>query len=231
MSNDRIVIKGTSNGLVITIGSGAWQGLIAELEKDLSDKASFFKGGRVALRVGPRQLTRLEIETIGRILDRHNVTLWAVESESAGTREASAQLGLETELGERRVLSQDDLTTSPQDDSIVVQRTLRSGQVIQHPGHVVVIGDVNPGAEIRAGGSVIVWGRLRGTVQAGMGDVGEKAIVCALQLSPTQLRIGNHIARSPTNEAEDEILPEMASVQDHQIVAEPWNTKSSSDYQ
>lgn len=224
MSKDRIVIKGTSNGLVISIGSGAWQGLINELEQDLSKKASFFKGGRVALQVGPRQLTRLELESIGRVLDQHNVTLWAVESESPGTQEAAAQLGLETNLIERRVPGQDELTEAPEGDSIVVRRTLRSGQVIHHPGHVVVIGDVNPGAEIRAGGSVIVWGRLRGTVQAGIGDAGERAVVCALQLSPTQLRIGGYVARSPANEVEEEMMPEMASVQDHQIVAEPWNT-------
>ncbi len=223
MSNDRITIKGTSDGLVITIGAGAWPGLVDELERRLGEKASFFKGGRVALRVGPRQLTRSQLESVGHILNRHNVSLWAIESDSPGTREAATQLGLETELSERQVVSQ-PRPSQPEGDSIVVQRTLRSGQVIYHPGHVVVIGDVNPGAEIRAGGSVVVWGRLRGTVHAGMGEAGEEAVVCALQLSPTQLRIGNHIALSPADEDEQEMLPEMAFVQDRQIVAEPWKS-------
>jgi septum site-determining protein MinC len=109
-----------------------------------------------------------------------------------------------------------------QNEAILVQRTLRSGQVIQHSGHIIVIGDVNPGAEIRAGGSVIVWGRLRGTVQAGMdAERGQNAVVCALQLSPTQLRIGDHITRAPAA-SDHELVPERASVQDGQIVAEPW---------
>jgi len=94
--------------------------------------------------------------------------------------------------------------------------------VIYHPGHVIIIGDVNPGAEIRAGGSVIVWGRLRGTVQAGSSELGEKAVVCALKLAPTQLRIGPYIAQGPGDEDEAEIWPETASVQDGRIVAEPW---------
>lgn len=221
MSSDRINIKGTSDGLIISLGAGAWQGLVDELEQRLGEKASFFKGGRVGLAVGARQLTFQELEQIGQTLNRHNVTLWAVESESPDTQEAAAQLGLEIGLGlpVRPVLAPPPAPT-PQGDTLMVQRTLRSGQVVHHPGHVVVIGDVNPGAEIRAGGSVVVWGRLRGTVHAGTGG-DQNAVVCAMQLSPTQLRIGDYITRSPAD-AGHEIVPEMASVQDGQIVAEPW---------
>lgn len=226
MSSDRLSIKGTSDGLIITLGAGAWPGLIDELDQRLSEKASFFKGGRVGLAVGPRQLTRSQLEQIGDILNRHKVTLWAVESESPGTQEAAKQLGLEIGLGtpiRPAVISAASSTSTG--EALLVQRTLRSGQVIHHPGHIVVIGDVNPGAEIRAGGSVVVWGRLRGTVHAGANaseGQGENAVVCALQLSPTQLRIGDYITRSPADDTDHDIVPEMASVQNGQIVAEPW---------
>jgi septum site-determining protein MinC len=223
MSSDRFSIKGTSEGLIVNLGPGAWQGLVEELDQRLSEKASFFKGGRVGLSVGPRQLTRQQLEQVGQVLNRHNVTLWAVESDSPSTQEAAIQLGLEVgfSLAIKAAVAPAAASLS-QGEAILVQRTLRSGQVIHHAGHVVVIGDVNPGAEIRAGGSVIVWGRLRGTVQAGMdADRGENAVVCALQLSPTQLRIGDHIARAPAA-ADHELMPEMASVQDGHIVAEPW---------
>jgi septum site-determining protein MinC len=224
MASERINIKGTSDGLIITLGAGAWPGLLDELEQRLSEKASFFKGGRVGLAVGPRQLTRPELEQVGAVLNRHNVTLWAVESEASGTQEAAAELGLEIGLGlPVRGTTPPAAAPLSQGEAILVQRTLRSGQVINHPGHVVVIGDVNPGAEIRAGGSVVVWGRLRGIVHAGLGEgQGENAIVCALQLSPPQLRIGDYIARSPADDSDHELVPEMASVQGGQIVAEPW---------
>ena len=221
MLSDRITIKGTSNGLVITVGSGVWPGLLEELDNRLAEKASFFKGGRVALQVGPRQLTRLQLESVGEILNRHSVTLWAVESDSSGTQEAAAQLGLEITTTPPPAPSYEE-ETSFEGDSIVIQRTLRSGQIVNHPGHVVVIGDVNPGAEIRAGGSVIVWGRLRGIVHAGLDGNAERAVVCALQLSPMQLRIGDRIARAPAMDEDIEIVPEMAYVQEGQIVAEPW---------
>ena len=224
MSSDRINIKGTSDGLIITLGAGGWQGLLDELEQRLGEKASFFKGGRVGLAVGPRQLTRLQLEQMGQMLNRHNVTLWAVESEASSTLEAATQLGLEIGLGlpVRAPASPAAAPLAP-GEAILVQRTLRSGQVLHHPGHVIIIGDVNPGAEVRAGGSVVVWGRLRGTVHAGTGEgQGQNAVVCALQLSPTQLRIGDYITRSPTDDTEHDIMPEMASVQGGQIVAEPW---------
>ncbi len=221
MSNERITIKGTSNGLIVTIGSGLWSTLVDELDQRLSERASFFKGGRVALHVGPRQLTHTELEAIGEVLSRHDVTLWAVDSDSPGTRDAAAQLGLEVGLPDRSTIAQTEGADTLA-EAIVVRRTLRSGQVIYHHGHVVIIGDVNPGAEIRAGGNVVVWGRLRGTVHAGTGVDGDNAVVCALQLAPTHLRIGNYIARSPTEESGQEMMPEMASVQNNQIVAESW---------
>lgn len=224
MSSDRINIKGTSEGLIITVGAGVWPGLMDELDQRLREKASFFKGGRVALAVGLRQLTIAELEQIGQLLNSHNVTLWAVESEAPSTREAAAQLGLEVGFGtSARPVTGPSVPQAAPDEAMLVRRTLRSGQVIQHASHVVIIGDVNPGAEIRAGGSIIVWGRLRGSVYAGANvKLAKSAVVCALHLSPTQLRIGDYIARAPADEIEHELIPEMASVQNGQIVAEPW---------
>ena len=224
MLSDRITIKGTNNGLMITMGPGVWPGLLEELDSGLTEKASFFKGGRVALCVGPRQLTSLQLEAVGQILSRHKVTLWAVESDSAGTLEVAAQLGLETSVTPTQPNPVPVDAPPVQGDSLLIQRTLRSGQVVDHAGHVVVIGDVNPGAEIRAGGSVVVWGRLRGSVHAGAVEaLGNDAVICALQLSPTQLRIGNKIARAPAEDEAAEVTPEMASIQDGRIVAEPWD--------
>ena len=94
--------------------------------------------------------------------------------------------------------------------------------MIRGTGHVVVIGDVNPGGEIVAGGDVVVWGRLRGIVHAGaMGN--EAAIVCALDFTPMQLRIGEYIARPADDEKRKTTCPEVATVRDGVIVVEPWD--------
>jgi septum site-determining protein MinC len=106
---------------------------------------------------------------------------------------------------------------------LIARRTLRSGQQLRHPGSITIIGDVNPGAEIVAGGDIVVWGKLRGTVHAGaMGN--ETAVVCALDLAPTQLRIAQYIARSPEGRRRKP-APEVARVRNGKIVAESWEMK------
>jgi septum site-determining protein MinC len=94
-------------------------------------------------------------------------------------------------------------------DTKIVRQTLRSGMGVQYDGNIVVIGDVNPGAELSAGGHVIVMGKLRGMVHAG--KFGNRdAYVIASKLLPTQIRISNVIARAPEGENIDELRPEIA---------------------
>jgi septum site-determining protein MinC len=67
-----------------------------------------------------------------------------------------------------------------------------------------------------------VWGRLRGMVHAGA-EGEESAVVCALELSPTQLRIAGQIAISPQRKGKSQ--PELARLVKGQVVSEPWNPK------
>lgn len=79
---------------------------------------------------------------------------------------------------------------------LYLRQTLRSGQTVSHKGHLVIVGDVNPGAELMAEGDITVWGALRGIAHAGIGgNVG--AEIRALKLQPIQIRIAHAIARSP----------------------------------
>jgi septum site-determining protein MinC len=79
---------------------------------------------------------------------------------------------------------------------LYLRQTLRSGQTVSHKGHLVIIGDVNPGAEVMAEGDVTVWGALRGIAHAGIGG-NLDAEIRALRLQPIQIRIAHAIARSP----------------------------------
>jgi septum formation inhibitor MinC len=70
--------------------------------------------------------------------------------------------------------------------------TLRGGQALHNIGNIVVVGDVNPGAELIASGDIVVVGALRGVAHAGaQGD--RTARVIALEFAPTQLRIATII--------------------------------------
>ena len=120
----------------------------------------------------------------------------------------------------RRVCLPGDLDLVADENTVLIQRTLRSGQTVHYRGHVVVLGAVNPAAEIAASGNVVVVGALRGMVHAGMeGDA--NSFVLALALQPTQLRIADHITRPPDGEVAPE-GPEIARIKDGVVTIEAF---------
>jgi septum site-determining protein MinC len=220
-----VEIKGTRKGLSITLGQGQWEETLQELDERLQEAAAFFQGSQVNLRAGRRDLSPSQLNEIAQLLMRHSIELASLETTSRSTGEAAQEMGIRLSLPEVSYASMERQSLRDAcSEGLLLRRTLRSGQSIQHPGHVVIVGDVNPGAEIVAGGDVVVWGRLQGTVQAGaLGN--DDAIVCALELCPMQLRIGSYIATSPKEQGGGGRHPEVASVIDGQIVARPWRSK------
>jgi septum site-determining protein MinC len=86
-------------------------------------------------------------------------------------------------------------------------------------GNIVILGDINPGAEVIAGGSILVMGCLRGMAHAGaFGD--EKSVIAAFRLNPTQLRIANHITRPPDGETITVNNPELARIRADKVIIE-----------
>jgi septum site-determining protein MinC len=79
---------------------------------------------------------------------------------------------------------------------LYLRQTLRSGQSVSHKGHLVIVGDVNPGAEVMAEGDITIWGALRGMAHAGIAG-NTSSEIRALKFDPIQLRIAHAIARSP----------------------------------
>ena len=107
--------------------------------------------------------------------------------------------------------------------TLYVQRTLRSGQSLKSDGNIVIIGDVNPGAEIIAKGDITVWGVLGGIAYAGS-DGNNYSRIRALKLHAIQLRIGDIFARRPDTvnipyvQKTDLFTPEEARVSRKHIV-------------
>ena len=87
---------------------------------------------------------------------------------------------------------------SRRDTALLVKSTCRSGEIIRHQGDVVVLGDVNPGAEVVATGDIVVFGCLRGFAHAGSeGDA--KATIVALSLGSPRVQIGQYVGMSTGN--------------------------------
>ncbi len=191
-TNPLIQIKGLRDGLLVSLDDAPWDEQLAALTSQIDAQPSFFQGARLALDVASQILRVNDLVSLRDQLSERGIFLWAVISESPTTEQASQLLGLATRISkprpeESRQFAVDDLG---EETALFLDRTLRSGTRIEFAGHVVVMGDVNPGAEIVAEGNVVVWGRLRGMVHAGAkGD--RDAVICALDFSPTQLRIAD----------------------------------------
>jgi septum site-determining protein MinC len=227
MSEPTFVIKGVKDGLLITLSpTEQWNTVTAELAAHIDQQASFFTGARIIVDLGERPVPKYELSSLKALLERRDLLLWAVLSDSHTTQDSAEALDLHTSVGSLipgRAPVEDHDQINPEESGItgvLIRRTLRSGRTVHSNGHVVIYGDVNPGSEIIAVGDVLVWGRLRGNVHAGA-DGDENAVVCALDMTPTQLRIAGYIVTSPTDKRHKP-RPEVASVRNKQIVVEAW---------
>lgn len=214
-----IQIKGLRDGLLVTLGDAPWAELQDLLLQHIDEQPAFFQGARLVLDVGAHALRVAELSSLRDMLSERGLSLWAVLSESPLTEQTAQNLGLATRLSKPHPEEPRLAEPPPENMALWVKQTVRSGMRIEFPGPVVIFGDVNPGGEVIAGGSVIVWGRLRGVVHAGAGG-DEGAVVCALELVPTQLRIAGQIAVSPKKKGQ--VVPEVARLADGRLVAEPW---------
>jgi septum site-determining protein MinC len=205
-----VSVKGSGDGLRITVSRDDPTTIEASLRQHLAQRSgAFFGGATVSLEMpsGP-----LDIELAARL---------SQIIQASGLRIVRI-VTADGERQEQRAVAESALPAPV--GALIVETTLRSGQRIAHGGSVVVLGDLNPGAEVLAGESVIVWGRLRGMVEAGLSrgpdEVGD-IVVCALDLAPTQLRIGRAIARAPEEPARVPV-PEVARAREGQIEVDAW---------
>ncbi len=181
-----------------------WQRIIDDFKIRLQkiDK-SWQLGTKSTIKSGDRLLDTRQLNELKAILEQIGLTLdiiityrrqTAVAVASAGysvKQESSLPNLLDSEEGEK----EDNQTLT---EPLYLKTTIRSGVEICHPSTIIIAGDVNPGATIIAGGDVLIWGSLRGIAHAGaLGN--RQALIMALKMLPTQLRIGDLVARVPDN--------------------------------
>lgn len=205
MNTELCTIKGSREGLVITITDASQFGeVLSSLERQLFASQSFFRGSSAKISLKQGELTVTQMDEMERLIADYGMRL---DREPPAARTPLYQAprggGVETE-------------ESKEDNTLLVRRTIRSGQRLHYDGNVVVMGDVNAGAEIVCTGDILVLGSLRGVAHAGAeGKI--EATVFAFRLEPTQLRIAHLISRAPDEKLPQPSGPEVARVVENSI--------------
>lgn len=205
--NDGILIKGNKDGINITIDMKKFAGfdeMLKALVKKLSRGKDFYKGTTLILKCDMSSITKDNIQIIKDSLLKEialkDIILKDLESE----KEKEVKVFSGVYEGKTKF----------------IRKTVRGGQCINYQGNIVIIGDINSGAEVTATGNVIVLGRIAGTVNAGSNG-NKKAVIAAFSLQPEILRIADLFAISP-DDIEKPQYPELAKIKDGTIIVEPY---------
>lgn len=182
-----ITIKGTKEGLLFYIEDDcSFQDIIEELEEKLATTPEQDKyeeqSVSVIIKLGHRYLSSEQKKILEDLIEKNNrFYVERYESEVIDKEQAEAWL------------AQSEIKT--------ISRIIRSGQVLEVEGDLLLIGDVNPGGQVKATGNIFIMGNLHGVAHAGInGD--ENAVIAASFMNPTQLRISKYISRAPDYESE-----------------------------
>lgn len=202
-----VIFKGTKDGITILLHPDAeYEEIKAHLEKKVEDASKFFDGVKTSLTFKGRELTEeQETELLNIISTKTNMNITFLKTSNPEVAQLTALLSQE--------IKQENITKFH-------RGSIRSGQCLEFEGSIVLIGDVNPGGEIKAEGNIIILGQLKGMAHAGCKG-SENAFVTALYMIPVQLRIADIITRFPEENKKGPKPPEYAYIEDGQIYVMP----------
>lgn len=216
MSENTVVFKGTKEGLFILIKEDMDMDKIKDnLNKKIKPSKRFFEGAKIVNFKGKR-LSKEEFDELKDLVENdYGMTVVGEYSED------QAMFVDKEETKEDTSYEKLPYSNVIQDKVLMLRATVRSGQLIEFNGNIVIIGDVNPGAQIKATGCIVIMGTMRGVAHAGSNGNYE-AFVAAMNLQPAQIRIGDIITRSPDGFGVRASVPEMAVVKRGMIFVEPY---------
>ena len=191
----------------------------------LKNKLKIQKSINIEIDCKSLDLTCTDISEIIAISNQYNCKVIGFCSTSSKTIVSSQSLGYKSQFIIEN-LSNETLKINEKNLSISKtnfhQGTVRSGEYLESPGDLLILGDVNPGAKVSAEGNIMIWGRLLGIAHAGSkGD--SQAQISALELRPVHLRIGKKVARGP-KEKPQLGLAEQARIDSEEIIITPLET-------
>ena len=218
-----VVFKGTADGIIVYIDHLAdFETVLQHFIMKLEESKRFFKGSKVSIRFKGRRLNEREQEQLLSILTRQESIHISFIHPFEGEEEKE-----QTEM----MWVREQLRSFEGSMTHFHSGIVRSGHHIEYKGNVVVVGDVNPGGLISAGGNVIILGALKGKVCAGLDKKVPHPFIVSNAMTPIQIGIRDVIAKAPEGEIENlyregQNGPLIAYLQDNQIYMNQIDSKT-----
>lgn len=180
-AQQNVVIKGTKEGFMLHLDDAcSFAELLKELKAKLAANYQFQENDPVL---------SVKLHTGNRILNEEQ------ENQVKEIIESKKKLVVEQILS--NVIKRDEALKWKEENQIsTINKVVRSGQILEVPGDLLLIGDVNPDATVRAGGSIYIMGQLRGIAHAGFSG-NDQAVIAASVMAPAQLRIADEWVVAP----------------------------------
>ena len=213
-----VVIKSNKYGMELILEDKLpFSELLQIIGEKFKESGNFFKDAKMAVSFAGRKLTEEEeLQIVDTIMENSSINIICIMDKESRQEEqmkervevlGAGPSGSSKGNSPRLKKSQLPLQEAPQSnaESGFYKGNLRSGQVLECPTSVTLIGDVNPGARIVSGGNVVVLGALKGNACAGVAG-NNSCFIFALDMQPIQLQIGEVIAKSPDREKTEKHL-------------------------
>ncbi len=216
-----VTLKWNKYGVTLVLDEKTdFQNILKAVEMKFNEASRFFKNAKTAICFEGRRLTDDEEQKIIDVIENTTKLEIICIIDTDKDREEFFKRIVEDTIREKEEKAEkEEIKDSPDYNGQFYRGTLRSGQILESDGDVIVLGDVNPGAKIIAARNVVILGCLKGTVYAGMNGNGN-AFVVAMSMNPMQIRIGDSIARSADNDQKKENEPKIAFLEDGNIYIE-----------
>jgi len=195
---DEIVVRGIKGGVLINLPEKPWYQQRDMLISRIQTQERFFKGGRIAVNVGGSDWSQDQLFKLLRDLSDEGVCLWAVLTTSETTLESARSFELQTSISAQNVLEKTENPPQPSDNPGFEwhSKPLEKDEKVVFRANGVLIGDVPEESEIVSAGSLVVWGTVRGSLEAGCGG-DEESRLYVLRYAGTGIQLCGQTVEVP----------------------------------
>ena len=223
-----VIFKGSADGITAILDEKSpFEDILEHFKQKLIDSKEFFKGSKVSMKFTGRKLNQSEQDSLIEFLRKQNIVnisfIHPFENEIA--KKTSDSDGKKPDENIIWIKGNPiDIEASP---TYFHYGIIRSGSKLNYSRNIVIFGDVNPGGEVHAGGSAIIFGTVKGRVHVGLDPRAKRPFIASKGMAPIQIGIRNVIAPCPQDKGGYDVdSMQIAYIENEQIYVDILDSTS-----